>query len=58
LDGEFLLASFTENYSDFLKGMGMPAFVAAMILSARETITLTQPNEEHGFWSMATKTGL
>ena len=57
VDGEFLLASFDDNYSKFLVGMGMPSFVATLITNAREVVTFKAPSEDNGVWKMITKTG-
>jgi hypothetical protein len=57
MDGEFLLASYEKNYEDYLIGMGMPGFVAKLILSAKEVITYTEPKESDGLWTIFTKTG-
>ncbi len=51
--------SYDENYSDYLKGMGIPFFVVPMILGSKETITITKPDDpDDGFWSFMTETGM
>ena len=57
MDGEFLLVSFEKNYEEYLIGMGMPGFVAKLVLSAKEVITYTEPKESASLWTIFTKTG-
>jgi hypothetical protein len=51
------LVSYSDTYTDYLSALGMPAFVVSLMKSVREVITFKQPEEEHGLWTMITKTG-
>ena len=53
----FLLVSYDDNYQEYLAALGIPGFVISLILSSRELITIRQPDDPAGNWTMHTKTG-
>jgi hypothetical protein len=50
--------SYDENYPAYLGTLGIPGFVISLILSSSEKITIRQPDQPTGNWTMNTKTGL
>ena len=49
--------SYDENYSSYLKAMGIPFFLVPLILGSKETIIMTRPENPEGFWTINTITG-
>jgi hypothetical protein len=50
----YLLVSYDEHYSDYLKGLGIPFFVIPLILGSKETVTITKHGDHV---KIKTKTG-
>jgi len=57
IDGEFSLASFEDNYQEFLIGMGMPQIIAAMVSGSKEIVTFVEPRKGKQEWKKKVVTG-